>query len=576
MCGIIGYVGEQEAYPLLFSGLQRLEYRGYDSAGICTQHQNSLHLCKKKGRVETVRSMTLPGTIGIAHTRWSTHGKPADENAHPFLDPTRTFAIVHNGIIENYLELKEELRREGAVFSSETDSEVIVHLIAQYYHGDLKDAVLKMVSRLQGAYAFCVLHNQSQHIIGARNGSPLIIGLGRQENFLASDVSAVIEHTRNVMYLNDFQLALIARDKVQVYDFQDKEIPLNIQQVDWDIEQAQKQGYKHFMLKEIFEQPAVVRNQLAVKFSIIPKPQRIHIIACGGASFAGLLGKYLIEKIARIPVHFEQGSEFRYQDPILSSEDVVIAISQSGETADTLAAVRMAKQHRAKTIGIINVVGSTIAREVDEVVYTRAGPEISVASTKAFLAQVLSMYQLAYHLAGEEFQFPEYASLLEKLLELDESLRALAQRYYKFQNFIYIGRNRHFAIALEGALKLKEIAYIHAEAYPAGELKHGPLALVSEEMPTIALCPQDEFYEKTRSNIQEIKARNGKVIMIATAGDTYAQTIADDVIYIPKVDPLLYPLLETIPVHLFAYHIADIKECDIDKPRNLAKSVTVE
>ncbi|MBI2146411.1 glutamine--fructose-6-phosphate transaminase (isomerizing) [Candidatus Woesearchaeota archaeon] len=576
MCGIIGYVGEKEAYPILFSGLQRLEYRGYDSAGICTQHQQQLHLCKKKGRVESIRSLTLPGTMGIAHTRWSTHGKPADENAHPFADERQEFSIVHNGIIENYLELKEELRKEGISFSSETDSEVIVHLIARHYHGDLKQAVLAVLPKLQGAYAFCVLHHQTEQIIGARNGSPLILGLGQNEHFLASDVSAVIEHTRRVMYLNDFHIAAITKQHAQVYDFQGNEVPLVIQDVNWSLEQAQKQGYKHFMLKEIFEQPQVVEEQLKVTFDIKTRPSRIHMVACGGASFAGLLGKYLIEKLAKIPVHFELGSEFRHQDPIILPGELVITISQSGETADTLAAIRLATKERAKTVGIINVVGSTMAREVDQVVYTRAGPEISVASTKAFLAQIVSMYQLAFHLAGKEFQFPGYKEHLEFLLSMNERIKELAKKYYLFQNFIYLGRNRNFAIALEGALKLKEIAYIHAEGYPGGELKHGPLALVSEEMPVLAICPQDEFYEKMTSNIQEVKARGGRVISIATEGDEHLRALSDDILYIPKVDSLLYPLLETIPVHLFAYHLADIKECDIDKPRNLAKSVTVE
>ncbi len=531
---------------------------------------------KKKGRVETIRSLTLPGTIGIGHTRWSTHGKPADENAHPFLNQSSQFAIAHNGIIENYLELKEELRKEGILFSSETDSEVIVHLIAKNYHGDLKNAVLTVLPKLQGAYAFCVLHHETEKIIGARNGSPLIIGIGQNENFLASDVSAVVEHTRKVMYLNDFHIAAITADHANVYNFQGEEVPLEVHEVNWNLEQAQKQGYKHFMLKEIFEQPQVVEEQLKVRFTIPQKPSRIHLVACGGASYAALLGSYLIEKIAGIPVMFNLGSEFRYRNPVILPQDLVIIISQSGETADTLAAIRLAQEKGARTLGFVNVVGSTIARQADTVVYTRAGPEISVASTKAFLAQVISMYQVAFCLAGKEFQFPGYRSIVEQLLTLNASIRALAQKYYLAKNFIYIGRNRNFSIALEGALKLKEIAYIHAEAYPAGELKHGPLALVSEEMPTVAICPQDEFYDKTFSNIQEIKARGGKVISLATAGDEKITHVSDDIIFLPKVDPLLYPLVETVPVHLFAYHLADLKECDIDQPRNLAKSVTVE
>ncbi len=576
MCGIIGYVGEQEANPLLIKGLERLEYRGYDSAGVCTSNNGVLHMNKVLGRVENLKGTAVPGTIGIAHTRWATTGRPSNNNAHPFIDGDNQFSIVHNGIIENHLELKEQLRKEGVRFTSDTDSEVIVHLIAKNYAGDLKEAVLRTVPQLQGAFALCVLKNDSPEIISARNGSPLIIGIGNEENFFASDVSALIEHTRKVIYLNDFEVARITKSTVQICDFQGDERPLGIHDVNWDIEQAQKQGYKHFMLKEIMEQPQVVEEQIKVQFHLPTKPARIHIIACGGASYAGLLGKYIIETVAKIPVSFELGSEFRYKEPIVSRNDLVIAISQSGETADTLFAVRRAKQQGAHTLGIINVIGSTIAREVDVVVYTRAGPEISVASTKAFLAQLISMYQVAFHLAGKEFHVPGYKQLIERLLTLNEPIRMLAEKYYLFPNFIYIARNRNFPIALEGALKLKEIAYIHAEAYPAGELKHGPLALVSEEMPTVALCPQDEFYDKMFSNIQEVKARNGKVVAIASAGDEKIKAVSDDVIYLPTIEGIFYPLLETIPVHLFAYHIADLRECDIDKPRNLAKSVTVE
>lgn len=575
MCGIIGYVGAKEAYGVLLAGLRKLEYRGYDSAGICTVFDNSLIMSKKKGRVDNLASMSSPGTMGISHTRWSTHGIPSDRNAHPFFDSNKEFAVVHNGIIENYLELKEGLRMAGVQFSSETDSEVLVHLIAQAYQGDLKQAVLKVIPKLQGAYALCVVHKGTQGIVGARNGSPLIVGIGQNENFLASDVSAVVEYTKDVVYLNDFEIATISQDRVNVSNFKGENLPVKIDRVHWNIEQAQKQGYKHFMMKEICEQPQIVEEQLKVRFNV-DKPKKIHIVACGGAGFAGVLGEYLMERIAKIPTRFYHGSEFRYRDPILQEGDLVIAISQSGETADTLAAIRMAKEKGAKTLGIINVVGSTIARESDEVVYTRAGPEISVASTKAFLAQIISMYQLAYHFTGSVFDFIGYKEIIEHLLTLNEEIRKLAQKYFLSHNFIYIGRNRNYAIALEGALKLKEIAYIHAEAYHAGELKHGPLALVCEDMPTFAICPQDEFYEKTFSNIQEVKARRGQVICLATEGDQKISSISDDVIYIPNVNPLLYPLLETIPVHLFAYHVADLRECDIDKPRNLAKSVTVE
>ena len=576
MCGIFGYIGEKESYPLLIRGLERLEYRGYDSAGVCTINNQQLFLNKIKGRVENIKQFSSEGNIGISHTRWATHGQPSDKNAHPFVDQNNQFSLVHNGIIENYLELKEELRKEGIIFTSDTDSEVIVHLIAKNYQGNLKEAVIKAISKLQGAFALCVIKNDQAEIVGARNGSPLIIGLGENENFLASDVSPIVEHTKRVIYVEDFEVVRITRSSVEITDFHGNDIVLNPSLVHWDIEQAQKQGFKHFMLKELNEQDVVVEEQLKVDFSIKNKPKNIHLIACGGAGFAGVLGEYILESIARIPTRFYHGSEFRYRNPLLNKEDLVIVISQSGETADTLAALRIAKENGVKTLAIINVVGSTIAREADEVVYTRAGPEISVASTKAFLAQIISMYQLAFHLVGSRFTFPEYKQVIQYLLSFDEQIKDLAKKYFLYSNFIYIGRNRNFAIAQEGALKLKEIAYIHAEAYHAGELKHGPLALVCEDMPTFAICPDDEFYSKTFSNIEEIKARNGKVICLATEGDEKIKKVSDDVIYIPKVDPLLYPLLETVPIHLFAYHIADMRECDIDKPRNLAKSVTVE
>jgi len=576
MCGIIGYIGEREANDILIEGLERLEYRGYDSAGICISYEGRLHLNKKQGRVVNIKQEVLPGKLGIAHTRWATHGNPSDNNAHPFLDQSKQFSLVHNGIIENFLELKEELRKDGVQFSSETDSEMIVHLIAKYYAGNLKEAVLKTIQRLQGAYALCVIKNDQQEIIGARNGSPLIVGVGENENFLASDVSATINSTKNVVYLDDFELVRITKDKWEVFDFNGLPKEKKVSQVHWDIEQAQKQGFKHFMIKELHDQPQVVEEQLKISFNLKKSYKQIHIVACGGAGFAGLLGEYLIEMISKIPARFYHGSEFRYREPIIGTEDLVVAISQSGETADTLAAIRMGKEKGADTLAIINVIGSTIAREADSVVYTRAGPEISVASTKAFLAQIMSMYQLAYELAGSKFSFTGYKEIIEHLLRLDGQIQGLAKKYFLAQNFIYIGRNRNFAIALEGALKLKEIAYLHAEAYHAGELKHGPLALVCDEMPTFAICPQDEFYSKTFSNIKEVKARNGKVIVLATEGDEEIKEVSDDIIYIPKVDKLLYPLLETVPVHLFAYHIADLKECDIDKPRNLAKAVTVE
>ncbi len=575
MCGIIGYIGQKEAYPILLAGLERMEYRGYDSAGICTSNNEQLFLNKEIGKVQNLKTTTLEGNKGIGHTRWATHGGVQQKNAHPFTN--NTFALIHNGIIENHLELKEELRKSSnEQFTSDTDSEVILHLINKNYKNDLLKAVLQTVKQLHGAYSFLIMKHDSNEIIGARNGCPLLIGVGNNENFLASDVSAFIEHTKKVIYLSDFEIAKITPTEIHTFNFNGQQQESEIKEIKWNLEQAQKQGYKHFMLKEIMEQPNSINETINVPITLTKKQNRIIIIACGTASYAGLVGKYLIEKIARIPVIHETASEFRYKDPIIKKDDLVIVISQSGETADTLAAARLAKQHKTTTLGIINVMESTIAREVDSVIYTRCGPEIGVASTKAFTSQLIILYKIAYHLAKREWTPQNLKQIITQTLKQSQNIHLLAQKYYHYQNFLYIGRNLTFPLALEGALKLKEISYIHAEAYPAGELKHGPIALVSEEMPTVAICPQDDVYEKTLSNIQEIKARNGKIIAIATEGDQKIKEIVDDVIYIPKVENELYPLITAIPLQLLAYHIADIKECDIDKPRNLAKSVTVE
>ena len=575
MCGIIGYIGQKEAYPILLAGLERMEYRGYDSAGICTSNNEQLFLNKEIGKVQNLKTTTLEGNKGIGHTRWATHGGVQQKNAHPFTN--NTFALIHNGIIENHLELKEELRKSSnEQFTSDTDSEVILHLINKNYQDNLMQAVLKTVKQLHGAYSFLIMKHDRNEIIGARNGCPLLIGVGKNENFLASDVSAFIEHTKKVIYLSDFEIAKITPTEIHTFNFNGQQQESEIKEIKWNLEQAQKQGYKHFMLKEIMEQPNSINETINVPITLTKKQNRIIIIACGTASYAGLVGKYLIEKIARIPVIHETASEFRYKDPIIKKDDLVIVISQSGETADTLAAARLAKQHKTTTLGIINVMESTIAREVDSVIYTRCGPEIGVASTKAFTSQLIILYKIAYHLAKREWTPQNLKQIITQTLKQSQNIHLLAQKYYHYQNFLYIGRNLTFPLALEGALKLKEISYIHAEAYPAGELKHGPIALVSEEMPTVAICPQDDVYEKTLSNIQEIKARNGKIIAIATEGDQKIKEIVDDVIYIPKVENELYPLITAIPLQLLAYHIADIKECDIDKPRNLAKSVTVE
>ena len=576
MCGIIGYIGKREGNDILIKGLENLEYRGYDSAGVAIIDHNIINTNKVEGRVKNLKVITLNGNIGIGHTRWATHGKPENKNAHPFSDENNNFVVVHNGIIENYLELKAGLQEAGTKFTSDTDSEVIVHLIAKAYQGNLKEAVLKVVKHLIGSFALCVINKDSEEIVAARNGSPLLVGLGENENFLASDASAIIEHTKKVVYINDFEIVELKQDSLNIYNFEGESKDYQIKEINWDLEQAQKSGYKHFMLKEIFEQPKVVEDSLQIKFDLEKNFSRIIIIACGTASYAGLVGKYVIEKLARIPILNEIASEFRYKDPIINANDLVIAISQSGETADTLAALRLAKQKGAKTLGIINVVDSTIAREVDQVVYTRAGPEIGVASTKAFTSQLITLYKLAYYLAGKEHDLSFLINKIKQTLELNNPIKEIAKKYYNYSNFLYIGRNLSFPLALEGALKLKEISYIHAEAYPAGELKHGPIALVSEEMPTLAICPKNSVYEKTLSNIEEIKARSGRIISIATEGDTKIRTVSNDIIFVPEVEDIFYPLILTIPLQLFAYHIADLRECDIDKPRNLAKSVTVE
>jgi glutamine---fructose-6-phosphate transaminase (isomerizing) len=577
MCGIIAYVGKRGAYRILMQGLERLEYRGYDSAGIATLCNNNIFINKSQGRVRNLQTRILPGCLGIGHTRWATHGNPSENNAHPFTDNNNQFALVHNGIIENYLELKEELRKQNVQFSSDTDSEVIVHLISQSYQGNLKKTVFEVVKKLQGSFAFCVFCKNTNEIIGARNGSPLLIGVGKEEYFFSSDVSAIVEHTKEIIYLQDFQVAQIKSDQVKIYDFENNQQNLDIKQIDWDLEQSQKQGYEHFMLKEIFEQPQVVQDSLNVELDNLKKDfSRIIILACGTAYYAGIVGRYLIEKIVKVPVICEIASEFRYKDPLVNKNDLIIAISQSGETADTLAAIRLAQDNGAKTLGIINVVNSTIAREVDDVIYTRAGQEIGVASTKAFLAQLSVLYKLSFYLSNQNFNFSTINEKIKEVLDLNQQIKELAKKYYHHSNFLYIGRNFNYPLALEGALKLKEISYIHAEAYPAGELKHGPIALVSENMPTLAICPKDSVYEKTFSNIKEIKARNGKVITIATIDDKNIAQISDDVIYIPKVDDILYPFIIAVPLQLFAYHIANLRKCDIDMPRNLAKSCTVE
>ncbi len=573
MCGIIGYIGHREAEKVLLQGLHALEYRGYDSAGIAIVN-SGLQVNKVVGRVANLENKGLVGTFGIGHTRWATHGKPTVKNAHPHTDCTGKMALIHNGIIENYLELKNRLKEH--VFRSDTDSEVLLHLIEEHYDGDLKKAVFEALKDIHGAYAFCVIHQDHREIIVARNGSPVALGLGERENFVASDVSALVPYTKRVIYLNDFELAVVREDAVRVFDFTDKELHPSVKTVDWDVVMAQKGGHKHFMLKEIFEQPAVVKQSISMPLDLDLKAKKIFIVACGTAGYAGLTGKYIIERLARIPVEFDVASEFRYKDPIIGKDDLLIVISQSGETADTLAALRLAKEKGARTLGIINVKDSTIAREADHVVYTVAGPEIGVASTKAFIAQLVMLYRIAGKLSGKQIDLSTIPQHIQAILDRSDAIREVAKKYCRVYNFIFIGRNLNYPVALEGALKLKEISYIHAEGYPSGEMKHGPIALVTDEVPTVAIALRDAVYDKMISNIEEVRARSGKVIAVATEGDAMIKRHAMDVLFIPAVDELLTPLLAVVLLQLFAYHIADLRNCDIDKPRNLAKSVTVE
>ncbi|MBI1970422.1 glutamine--fructose-6-phosphate transaminase (isomerizing) [Candidatus Woesearchaeota archaeon] len=585
MCGIIGYIGKRQAYPILLEGLQRLEYRGYDSAGIATVDDahgtTTITTHKDKGRVDVLKQYSSVGTMGIGHTRWATHGVPSTVNAHPHLDCSSSIVVTHNGIIENFRELKENL--SGHHFRSQTDSEVIAHLIEQHYKGDLHHAVMHIIPMLKGTYGLCVLHKNKRELVVARNGSPIVLGIGSGEQFVASDAAALLPHTKQVIYLDDFETGVVAENGMKIFNKNNQLVTKEIKTVAWDVEMGQKHGYKHFMIKEIHEQAQVVRDSLSIAVDIPllnqtaePKVKKLFIVACGTAAYAGLIGKYVIEQVARVPVEFDIASEFRYKNPIIEKGDILLAISQSGETADTLAAVSLAKQKGASTIGIVNVMDSTIARIVDYVIYTRAGPEIGVASTKAFMSQLIVLYKIAEQLSGTALGLEQLPLLVEEVLKKDAAIREIAKKYALVYNFIFIGRNLSYPLALEGALKMKEISYIHAEGYAAGEMKHGPIALVTDDVPCVAIAPRDSVYDKMVSNIEEIRARRGKVIAIASEGDHAIQKYCEDVIFIPRINDVLTPFLAIVPLQLLAYHIADLRNCDIDKPRNLAKSVTVE
>lgn len=609
MCGIIGYVGKRSAAGIIVRGLKRLEYRGYDSAGIALV-DGGLYYRKKQGKIADLEGvLDYPALeryrTGIGHTRWATHGVPSDRNAHPHLCCAGKIALVHNGIIENFASIKRTLLDKGHTISSETDTEVVVHLIEYYYaNNTLIDAVMKALSKIEGTFGIAVVSSdEPDRIIAARRGSPLILGVGDDEMILASDASAIVEHTRRVIYLEDNEMLEITAGEYRTYDLEKNRKSKTVEDIDWDIALIEKQGYDHFMLKEIYEQPETVLN--AFRGRVLPdlgtarldglrltddelnSIERIIFIACGTSWHAGLVGEYLIEQYARIPVEVEYASEFRYRRPILRKGDLVIVISQSGETADTLAALREAKARGVRVLGITNVVGSTIARESDGGVYIHAGPEIGVASTKAFTSQITVLILITILLSRRRdmtaekgrgiiedlMRIPEYVT---KILDGDDHIREIAAIYRESRNFLYLGRGIHFPVALEGALKLKEISYVHAEGYPAAEMKHGPIALIDEKMPVVFIAPRDEVYDKIVSNMQEVRARNGRIIAIANEGDDEIRSLAEHVIYVPPTKKIVSPLLTVVPLQLLAYHIAVLRGCDVDQPRNLAKSVTVE
>jgi len=608
MCGIVGYLGKKNATDILIEGLSKLEYRGYDSAGVAVIVDGSVTVEKYKGRLanleEKIDSNKLNGNIGIGHTRWATHGVPSDLNSHPHTNEKQTIAVVHNGIIENYMVLKEWLQSEGYKFKSETDTEVIPHLIDYYYDGDLLDAFMKAVKKMEGSYALGVVcKDEPNKLVAVRKDSPLIVGVGEGESFIASDIPAVLNHTRNVYLLEDNEFVLMENGNVKIFDFNKNEVKKEIYHVTWNADAAEKGGYEHFMLKEIHEQPKAIKDTLtsrvvkgqkinldSIKLTKeqIAEIDKIYIVACGTAYHAGVVGKHAIEKLAKIPVELEVASEFRYREPLINERTLMIVISQSGETADTLAALRLAKSENARVIAVTNVVGSSVAREADDVLYTWAGPEIAVASTKAYVTQLIAMYIIALYFAEnkESIRTTEIDKIKAELLNLSEKaaevlnqkekVKAFAKKIYMDKDMYFLGRGLDYAVAMEGSLKLKEISYIHSEAYAAGELKHGPIALIEDDTTVIALATQEYLFEKMLSNIKEVITRGAKVIAIAMEGHDVIEKSVDEAIYIPRVMPIVAPILSVIPLQLLSYYISIEKGCDVDKPRNLAKSVTVE
>ncbi len=621
MCGIIGYIGHRNIGDVLISGLKRLEYRGYDSAGIAIFTDDKIFVCKKVGKVSTLEeeiknfsSFELNSKIGIAHTRWATHGEPSDINAHPHTDCTGKIAVVHNGIVENYATIKKKLESLGHIFKSQTDTEVIAHLIEEFYNdtGNFEISVKLALSHIEGTYGLAIISTiEPDKIITARKGSPIIIGIGDNEYVVASDASAIVGITRNVIYLEDGEMAVLSKNGVEIkkisentgFSYKDEIIVERIHELTFSLEEIEKGGFPHFMLKEIFEQPESIQNSMrgrisedgSVKLggltSVMDKilnARRFIITACGTSWHAGLVGKYMIEQYAGIPVEVEYASEFRYRNPVIFKDDVVWLISQSGETADTLAALRLAKEKGATVLGIVNVVGSTIARESHAGVYIHAGPEIGVASTKAFTSQLVVLALITLLLGREKgvlnenmareiaIELKALPEKVKKILELNDFIREIAEKYKDHKNFLYLGRGFNYPVALEGALKLKEISYIHAEGYPAAEMKHGPIALIDENMPVVFIAVKDSVYEKVLSNMEEVKARRGKIISVVTEADEKVKKLSDHIIQIPQTFDLLMPILTVIPLQLLAYHIAVLRGCDVDQPRNLAKSVTVE
>lgn len=608
MCGIIGYVGEKQAAPILLEGLSKLEYRGYDSAGISVYSGNELLIKKSRGRLSVLSDMTdegknVIGTIGIGHTRWATHGEPSDVNSHPHISSSGRFAVVHNGIIENYIPLKQKLMDKGIEFLSETDTEVVAHLFEYYYNGDILETLIKVIDRVEGSYALGIMSvEHPDEFISVRKASPLIVGLGENENFIASDVTAILNHTRKIYYLEDDEIVVLKKDSVTVYNKDKEVLEKEVFEVNWDVSAAEKGGYEHFMMKEIEEQPKAVRDTISPRIKdgkvildnldisddYIKGIKKIYIIACGSAYHVGMVGKYVIEKMCRIPVEAVLASEFRYSDPIIGPDDLAIIISQSGETADTLAAMKEAKEKGAKTFGVVNVVGSSIANAADYVMYTWAGPEIAVATTKAYSTQLAAMYLISAYFADvrgtiskEEYDnfvadIGRLPDLIADVLSKKETVQYLASKFFNCHSIFFIGRNLDYAVALEGSLKLKEISYIHSEAYAAGELKHGTISLIEDGTLVVALATGEKLFDKTISNVKEVKARGAVVFGLTKENQPHKEDAGDYIFELPDIHESLTPSLTVVPLQLFGYYVASLKGCDIDKPRNLAKSVTVE